>query len=43
YRKRRQEIFYRPRPTPYEGFVHEAALRMQFGGTAMQRGLIAHR
>ncbi|MEU8349526.1 Scr1 family TA system antitoxin-like transcriptional regulator, partial [Streptomyces sp. NPDC048845] len=32
YRKRRQEIFYRPRPTPYEGFVHEAALRMQFGG-----------
>nr|WP_127464904.1 helix-turn-helix transcriptional regulator [Streptomyces sp. B27] len=30
HRMRRREIFDRPRPTPYEAFIHEAALRMRY-------------
>lgn len=32
HRIKRQEIIYRQPPTPYHAVVHEAALRMQFGG-----------
>jgi transcriptional regulator with XRE-family HTH domain len=30
HRMRRREIFDRPRPTPFEAFIHEAALRMRY-------------
>ncbi|GAA2527129.1 helix-turn-helix domain-containing protein [Streptomyces koyangensis] len=32
HRLKRREIFDRPSPPPYEAIVHEAALRMRFGG-----------
>lgn len=34
HRMERQHIFTRKQPTPYTGIIHEAALRMQFGGKA---------
>ncbi|MFF8613945.1 helix-turn-helix domain-containing protein [Streptomyces sp. NPDC015350] len=30
HRTRRRDIFDRPRPTPFEAFIHEAALRMRY-------------
>ncbi|MFH8365431.1 helix-turn-helix transcriptional regulator [Streptomyces sp. NPDC018031] len=37
HRMERQAIFARDDPTPYVGIVHEAALRMQFGGRDVTR------
>lgn len=42
HRIKRQEIIYREQPTPYNAIVHEAALRMQFGGPTMARGQLQH-
>ncbi|MEU1373493.1 helix-turn-helix transcriptional regulator [Streptomyces triculaminicus] len=32
HRMQRQQVFERPEPLEYVGYIHEAALRMQFGG-----------
>ncbi|MEU6376685.1 helix-turn-helix transcriptional regulator [Streptomyces sp. NPDC046909] len=42
YRIKRQAVLFRDPPTPYEVVVHEAALRMQFGGPAMARAQLHH-
>ncbi|AJF68195.1 helix-turn-helix domain-containing protein [Streptomyces vietnamensis] len=41
-RLRRQEILDRDRPVPYEAVIHEAALRMQFGGPKVARAQLEH-
>ncbi|MER5884793.1 helix-turn-helix transcriptional regulator [Streptomyces sp. NPDC001941] len=41
-RLRRQEVLDRQRPTPYEAVVHEAALRMRFGGPKVARAQLEH-
>ncbi|MFD7322915.1 helix-turn-helix domain-containing protein [Streptomyces sp. NPDC059875] len=41
-RLRRQEILDRDRPTPYEAVIHEAALRMQFGGPKVARAQLEY-
>jgi hypothetical protein len=42
HRIKRQEIFYREVPTPYTAIIHEAALRMQFGGPAVAKVQLEH-
>ncbi len=42
HRIKRQEIFHRPTPTPYTAIIHEAALRMRFGGTEITRAQLHH-
>ena len=42
HRLERQAILDGPAPTPYTGIVHEAALRMQFGGPAVARAQLLH-
>lgn len=42
HRIERQRVLDRAAPTPYVGYVHEAALRMQFGGRQVMRGQLAH-
>ncbi|EST30514.1 hypothetical protein N566_21155 [Streptomycetaceae bacterium MP113-05] len=42
FRIKRQELFHREDPTPYTGVIHEAALRMQFGGRAVARRQLDH-
>lgn len=42
HRIKRQGILYRDPPTPYTGIIHEAALRMQFGGHEIMRNQLAH-
>ncbi|MFC5722606.1 helix-turn-helix domain-containing protein [Streptomyces gamaensis] len=42
YRVRRQAILYRDNPTPYRAIVHEAALRMKFGGPEVTRHQLEH-
>ncbi|GAA1914809.1 helix-turn-helix transcriptional regulator [Streptomyces sodiiphilus] len=42
FRIKRQEILYREQPVPYRSVVHEAALRMRFGGTRTSRAQLAH-
>ncbi|WP_406173051.1 helix-turn-helix domain-containing protein [Streptomyces sp. NBC_00996] len=37
HRMERQQVFERPQPLPYVAYVHEAALRMPFGGTKVTR------
>jgi transcriptional regulator with XRE-family HTH domain len=37
YRMRRRTIFERPTPPPFEAIIHEAALRMRFGGPGVAR------
>ncbi|ARZ70289.1 DNA-binding protein [Streptomyces albireticuli] len=37
HRMQRQQVFERSKPLPYVGFIHEAALRMQFGGRKVTR------
>ncbi|NJQ04598.1 helix-turn-helix domain-containing protein [Streptomyces lonarensis] len=37
HRVARQQVLQRPEPPPYVGYVHEAALRMRFGGTEIMR------
>lgn len=42
HRIKRQAILYRADPTPYRSIVHEAALRMKFGGPAVARKQLQH-
>ncbi len=42
FRIKRQEVLYRNQPTPYTAVIHEAALRMQFGGPAPTREQLKH-
>ncbi|MFE9061369.1 helix-turn-helix domain-containing protein [Streptomyces violaceusniger] len=42
HRVKRQAILYRDKPTPYTAIVHEAALRMRFGGPVTAREQLQH-
>ncbi|MFJ9898786.1 DUF5753 domain-containing protein [Streptomyces sp. NPDC091280] len=42
HRIKRQAILYREQPPPYTAIVHEAALRMQFGGREVARAQLHH-
>lgn len=42
FRIKRQTVLYQDQPTPYVVFIHEAALRMQFGGPAIARAQLRH-
>ncbi|MCT7353743.1 helix-turn-helix domain-containing protein [Streptomyces sp. 15-116A] len=42
FRIKRQTVIYRDRPTPYLALIHEAALRMQFGGPATASAQLHH-
>ncbi len=42
HRIKRQAILYRENPPPYKAIIHEAALRMRFGGTAIADEQLAH-
>jgi transcriptional regulator with XRE-family HTH domain len=42
HRMERQQVFERPQPLPYVAYVHEAALRMPFGGTEVTRAQLTH-
>ncbi|MES9507575.1 helix-turn-helix transcriptional regulator [Streptomyces sp. NPDC000609] len=41
HRTRRRDIFDRPRPTPFEAFIHEAALRMRYCAPETMRAQLA--
>ncbi|MBP0458426.1 helix-turn-helix domain-containing protein [Streptomyces montanisoli] len=42
HRMNRQRVLDEPSPLPYVGYVHEAALRMQFGGRKVTRNQLEH-
>ncbi|MCP3819962.1 helix-turn-helix transcriptional regulator [Streptomyces sp. A3M-1-3] len=42
HRIKRQTVLYRDGPTPFHTIVHEAALRMKFGGPAVARRQLQH-
>lgn len=42
HRMKRQAILYSDNPVPYTAIIHEAALRMEFGGAATVRGQLKH-
>ncbi|MEW2488961.1 helix-turn-helix transcriptional regulator [Streptomyces sp. NPDC048411] len=42
FRIKRQTVLFRESPTPHQAVVHEAALRMQFGGPEVTRHQIRH-
>ncbi|WP_175408935.1 helix-turn-helix transcriptional regulator [Streptomyces sp. TRM64462] len=42
HRIKRQAVLYQDDPTPYRAIIHEAALRMQFGGPAVQKRQLEH-
>ncbi|MEV2212772.1 Scr1 family TA system antitoxin-like transcriptional regulator [Streptomyces sp. NPDC050997] len=42
HRIKRQTILHRKQPTPYTAIVHEAALRMQFGGREVAKAQLKH-
>ncbi|MFF1741728.1 DUF5753 domain-containing protein [Streptomyces mirabilis] len=42
HRMERQQVFERPDPLPYIAYVHEAALRMPYGGTEATRQQLGH-
>ncbi|WP_432055098.1 helix-turn-helix domain-containing protein [Streptomyces sp. bgisy022] len=42
HRMKRQGILHRADPTSYSAIIHEAALRMGFGGPAVTRGQLTH-
>ncbi|MEU5598619.1 helix-turn-helix transcriptional regulator [Streptomyces sp. NPDC020298] len=42
FRIKRQAVLYRDRPTPHHAIIHEAALRMQFGGPSVTRAQLQH-
>ncbi|RLV08657.1 transcriptional regulator [Streptomyces griseocarneus] len=42
HRIKRQAILYRDHPTPYTAIIHEAALRMRFGGTSTALHQLQH-
>jgi transcriptional regulator with XRE-family HTH domain len=41
-RLQRQQVLYRDEPITYVGYVHEAALRVEFGGAKVMRGQLDH-
>ncbi|WP_369247587.1 helix-turn-helix domain-containing protein [Streptomyces sp. R41] len=42
FRIKRQAVLFKDSPTPYRAVIHEAALRMQFGGPAVTRKQLQH-
>lgn len=42
HRMERQRVLREPNPRPYVGYIHEAALRMQFGGRQATRAQLEH-
>lgn len=42
HRMKRQAVLHRAEPMPYEATIHEAALRMQFGGPDVARAQLEH-
>lgn len=42
HRVKRQAVLVRAQPVPYTAIIHEAALRMQFGGREMSRAQLGH-
>ncbi len=42
HRMKRQGVLHRENPVPYAAIIHEAALRMEFGGLATVRGQLEH-
>lgn len=42
YRVKRQAVLYRAEPVPYRALIHEAALRMRFGGPDVARSQLLH-
>ncbi|MEV6592826.1 helix-turn-helix domain-containing protein [Streptomyces acidicola] len=42
FRLKRQAVLYRDSPTPHHAIVHEAALRMKFGGPPVTRAQLQH-
>ncbi|WP_181802435.1 helix-turn-helix domain-containing protein [Streptomyces shenzhenensis] len=42
HRIKRQAILHREKPTPYTAIIHEAALRMRFGGRELARAQLDH-
>ncbi|MEU6015035.1 helix-turn-helix transcriptional regulator [Streptomyces sp. NPDC047515] len=42
FRIKRQAVLFRESPTPHQGVVHEAALRMQFGGPKVTHKQLQH-
>jgi transcriptional regulator with XRE-family HTH domain len=41
-RLQRQQVLHRPDPISYTAYVHEAALRIEFGGMKVMRGQLKH-
>ncbi|MET7599283.1 helix-turn-helix transcriptional regulator [Streptomyces sp. NPDC005481] len=42
FRVKRQAVLYRDDPTPHQAIIHEAALRMKFGGPTVTRVQLTH-
>ncbi|MEV0693184.1 helix-turn-helix transcriptional regulator [Streptomyces sp. NPDC050388] len=42
FRIKRQAVLYRDSPAPYQAIIHEAALRMQFGGPTIAAAQLRH-
>ncbi|MDQ0775715.1 transcriptional regulator with XRE-family HTH domain [Streptomyces aurantiacus] len=42
FRVKRQAVLYRDPPTPHQAIIHEAALRMKFGGASVTRAQLQH-
>ncbi|MFE6483994.1 helix-turn-helix domain-containing protein [Streptomyces sp. NPDC057757] len=42
FRVKRQAVLYRDPPTPHQAIIHEAALRMKFGGPSVTRAQLTH-
>lgn len=42
HRIRRQEVLFRKNPPPYTAIIHEAALKMQFGGAQTAKAQLGH-
>ncbi|MET9384727.1 helix-turn-helix transcriptional regulator [Streptomyces sp. NPDC002928] len=42
FRIKRQAVLYRDQPTPHQAIIHEAALRMKFGGPSVTRAQLRH-
>jgi transcriptional regulator with XRE-family HTH domain len=42
FRVKRQAVLYRDSPTPHQAIIHEAALRMKFGGPPVTRAQLQH-
>ncbi|MFI6039806.1 helix-turn-helix domain-containing protein [Streptomyces sp. NPDC051315] len=42
FRIKRQAVLYQDSPTPHQAIIHEAALRMKFGGSSVTRAQLQH-